>query len=223
MSQTQTGYPSEPTPQAGVPPTSPGRPPGSTPTDGRPMPRGGVPPTAGRTTESRVGGMSRGLVAAVVLALLFGLAGIGVGVASLVRGPTKVVGPTGATGATGPAGPRGATGATGAQGPRGLTGPAGPAGTIAATTVVSPTADVSGPNPGVGAVVVADTSCPGTDVLLGGGGRVSAPGVVGDRNVEIRASFPLNTKTWQVVGEVTGPLPSGGSMTLKPYVICGKP
>lgn len=165
-------------------------------------------------------GSSRWLVALTALALLFGLAGAGAGTYALVRGPEKVVGPTGPRG---PQGPRGPAGTTGVPGPKGATGPAGPAGTIKATTIVSPTADISGPDPGVGAVVVADTSCPSSEVLLGGGGRVSAPGLVGDRNVEIRASFPLNTRTWQVVGEVTGPLGAGNSMTLRPYVICGKP
>ncbi|MHB1584818.1 MAG: hypothetical protein ACYC0E_13820 [Acidimicrobiales bacterium] len=179
-----------------------------------PAPRGAA---GGATAVSRLG---RGLTALVVTALLLGLAGTGVGIAALVRGPAKVVGPTGPAGARGATGPRGPTGATG---PRGATGPAGPAGTIKATTVVSPTTDVSGPNPAVGAVVVADTSCPAKEILLGGGGRVSAPGVVADRNVEIRASFPLNSTTWQVVGEVTGALGAGRSMTLKPYVICGKP
>lgn len=184
-------------------------------------PPGAYPAPPGTTHGNpAVGRLGRGLTALVLIALLFGLAGIGVGVAALVRGPDKVVGPTGPAGPRGAAGPRGPTGATG---PKGATGPAGPAGTIKGTTIVSPTADISGPNPGVGAVVVADTSCPAREILLGGGGRVSAPGVVADRNVEIRASFPLNSTTWQVVGEVTGPLGAGRSMSLRPYVICGKP
>jgi hypothetical protein len=196
------------------------------PTTQLPTSSGRAAPTAGpgqpgtRSDEPGQGsprGPSRWLVALAALALLFGLAGAGAGTYALVRGPQKVVGPTGPPG---PQGPRGPAGATGAPGPKGATGPAG---TIKATTIVSPTADISGPDPGVGAVVVADTSCPSSEVLLGGGGRVSAPGIVGDRNVEIRASFPLNARTWQVVGEVTGPLGAGNSMTLRPYVICGKP
>lgn len=181
----------------------------------------GLPPAFGHhVDDARTARLGPGLVALVVLALLFGLAGLGVGVAALVRGPQEVVGPTGAPGGPGPRGP---TGAMGPTGPRGAAGPAGPAGTVKKTSIVSPTADLSGPNPAVGAVVVADTSCPTSEVLLGGGGRVSAPGVLADRNVEIRASFPLNSTTWQVVGEVTGPLGAGKSMSLRPYVICGRP
>lgn len=206
----QTDVHGHPTTQ--VPVTGPGVPRPGTP--GQPP---NLPPGTDPAPTARLG---RGLVALVVLALLFGLAGVGVGVAAIVRGPDKVVGPTGPQGAQGP---RGLTGATGPQGPRGATGPAGPAGTVKTTSIISPTADLSGPNPGVGAVVVADTSCPANEILLGGGGRVSAPGIQADRNVEIRASFPLNRTTWQVVGEVTGPLGAGKSMSLRPYVICGKP
>ena len=83
------------------------------------------------------------------------------------------------------------------------------------------TSSQSAPNPPAGTVVVTDTSCPSGQVLLSGGARVSAPGVVGDRNVELRASFPLNSTTWQAVGMVTGPLGNGNSMTVKPYVVCG--
>jgi len=46
---------------------------------------------AGPTT--RPGPMSPALIGAVVLSLLFGLAGVGIGVAALLSGPAKVVGP----------------------------------------------------------------------------------------------------------------------------------
>jgi hypothetical protein len=44
-----------------------------------------------------------------------------------------------------------------------------------------------------------------------------------DRNVELRSSFPFNTKVWETIGQVTGPLGAGDTMTLQPYVICGAP
>lgn len=88
-------------------------------------------------------------------------------------------------------------------------------------TAVSPTATVSAPNPPVGTVLVAQTTCPPGTVLLTGGAQVFAPGVLPDRNVELRSSAPLNATTWQTVGEVTGPLGAGNPMTLKPYVLCG--
>ena len=165
--------------------------------------------------------VSRPLMALALVTLLLALAGIGVGIAALVSGPSKVIGPRGPQGIAGPAGAQGKAGATGAQGKTGATGVRGPAGSVKSTRVVSATAVVSGPNPAVGAVLVARTSCPAGTVLLAGGGQVSAPGLIGDRHVEIRSSFPLNTTTWQVVAEVTGSLGAGNDMTLKPYVTCG--
>lgn len=166
-------------------------------------------------------GVNRPVMALVLVTLLFALAGIGVGITALVRGPATVVGPQGAQGVRGLAGAQGKTGPTGAQGKTGPTGARGPAGSIKTTQVVSATAAVSGPNPAVGAVLVARTSCSAGTVLLAGGGQVSAPGLIGDRHVEIRSSFPLNSTTWEVVAEVTGSLGAGNVMTLKPYVTCG--
>jgi hypothetical protein len=100
---------------------------------------------------------------------------------------------------------------------------AGPAGTIAKATVLRPTALVSAPDPAVGTVLVAQTTCPANTVLLSGGGQVSAPGPAADRNVELRGSFPLDSTTWQTVAIVSGPLGTGNSMTLRPYVLCGTP
>lgn len=144
-------------------------------------------------------------------------------------GPRGAVGPQGPAGHSGPVGPQGPAGHPGPIGPRGAVGPpghagpAGPAGTVVKATVIRPSQMTSAPNPAVGTVLVARTTCPTHTVLLSGGAQVSAPGVVGDRNVELRASFPLNSTTWQTVGEVTGPLGTGNSMTLHPYVLCGTP
>jgi hypothetical protein len=160
------------------------------------------------------------LVPLVVAALVLGLAGLGVGAYAVATTPTKTSGPPG------PVGPRGAAGAQGLQGPagvRGASGPAGPPGTVAATSLVASTALNSPPDPAVGTVLVAKSSCPAGKVLLSGGAQVSAPGVTADRNVKLRSSFPLSTNQWQTVAIVTGSLGPGGVMTMRPYVLCGSP
>jgi hypothetical protein len=78
------------------------------------------------------------------------------------------------------------------------------------------------PDPAVGTQVVATTSCPAGTVLMSGGAQVSAPGA-SDRNVALRSSFPLNSRTWRAVAVVTGPLGSGQMMSMKPFVLCGAP
>lgn len=179
------------------------------------VPRSPVPP----------GRPGRLLTAGIVAALVFGLAGTGLGVAALVAGPVKQgapgpTGPAGPAGAQGPAGPAGAVGPAGPAGPQGKTGAAG---TLTKARVVNETALVSGPDPAVGTVLVANSSCPTGEVLLSGGGQVTAPGVVADRNVAIRASFPLNSTTWQTVAIVTAPLGPNVAMTLRPFLMCGLP
>jgi hypothetical protein len=144
----------------------------------------------------------------VVIALLLALAGIGVGAFALARQPTKVSGPTG---------PQGVPGARGPQGRRGAIG------TLASSSIVRGTPQVSAPNPDPGTVVVATTSCPSGSVLLSGGAQVSAPGATADRNVVLRSSLPLNDTTWETVGLVTGSLGQGTSMTITPYAVCGVP
>ena len=156
----------------------------------------------------------------VVAALLVGGAGLGVGAYAVATTPAKTSGPQGRPGATG------ATGAQGPQGVKGDTGPAGPAGptgTVAATTILSATSVKSAPDPAVGTVLVAKTSCPSGKVLLNGGAQVTAPGVQADRNVTLRSSFPINSTKWQTVAIVTGPLGAGVVMTMTPYVVCGEP
>ena len=174
------------------------------------------------TREPSARDKERGWVVPVVIgALVVGLAGLGVGAYALATIPAKTSGPQGPQGPQGPAGPQGATGAQGAQGVAGTKGPAGPAGTIADTSIVAAAALKSPPNPAVGAVLVAKTTCPVGRVLLSGGAEVSAPGVQADRNVQLRSSFPLNKTEWQTVAIVTGPLGAGVSMTMKPFVMCG--
>ena len=156
----------------------------------------------------------------VIAALLVGGTGLGVGAYAVATTPAKTSGPQGRAGATG---------ATGAQGPQGVkgdtgpAGPAGPAGTIGATSILSATSLKSAPNPAVGTVLVAKTSCPFGKVLLNGGAQVTAPGVLADRNVTLRSSFPINSTKWQTVAIVTGPLGAGVVMTMTPYVVCGEP
>ena len=72
-------------------------------------------------------------------------------------------------------------------------------------------------------MLVAKTECPKGQILLNGGAVVSAPGLVPDRNVDLRVSMPLTTTIWQTVAIVTGPLGTGVSMSMKPYVVCGVP
>jgi hypothetical protein len=180
--------------------------------------------------------LGRGAAAGVLTAGFLGAAGLGVGLYSLLRGPTLVVGPRGAqglrgaTGPAGPVGPQGATGPRGAAGPRGATGPRGPAGpagpagppgTVLGSKVVRAPAVSSAPDPQVHTVIVARASCPAGSVLLFGGGQVSAPGPT-DRNVRLGTSIPINSHTWQVVGAVTAQLARGNKMTVSPFVVCGK-
>lgn len=156
------------------------------------------------------------MLAALVAALLLGAAGLGVGIWALVSAPSA-----------GPAGPRGAAGPQGVQGPQGAVGKAGPAGkagapgTITASIRIVPSPIVSAPDPPVGTVVEARTSCPAGEVLLSGGAEVSAPGAA-DRDVVLRSSYPVNATTWQSVGMVTAPLGAGNAMTLRPFVMCGQ-
>lgn len=164
----------------------------------------------------------RWVLPVVIASAILGLAGIGVGVAALnASGPGSngLVGPQGPTGTQGATGPQGVPGAAGA---RGLTGLTGPAGTVSSGELISATAIVSPPDPQVGSVLVAKTSCPVGKVLLSGGAQVSAPGAAADRNVYLRSSFPLSSTTWQTVAITSGPLGTGNSMTLKPFVLCGK-
>lgn len=159
---------------------------------------------------------SPALAALLVAAMVLGAAGLGVGTWALASAPTA--GPAGARGAVGPQGPQGAIGKTGPVGPAGKPGAPG---TITGSIRVEPSPIVSAPDPSVGTVVEAQTSCPAGEVLLSGGAEVSAPGQ-GDRNVVLRSSFPLNATTWQSVGMVIGPLGAGNAMTLRPFVMCGQ-
>ncbi len=163
------------------------------------------------------------VVAGIVVALLVGLAGLGVGAWSLAAQPAQgPAGPQGAVGPQGPAGPQGAVGPQGAPGPRGATGQPGPAGTILAAKRIAASVMTSVADPPVGTVLVARTSCPKGEVLLSGGAEVAAPGPA-DRNVILRSSYPLSSTTWLTVGMVMKPLGKGNAMTMRPFVMCGTP
>ena len=155
------------------------------------------------------------VVPLVVVALVVGLAGLGVGIYAVAKMPAKTSGPRG------PVGPAGATGEQGPQGVPGPVGAAGPAGTIASASVVEGTAMTSAPSPPVGTVLVAQTSCPAGKILMSGGAQVAAAGAVSDRDVVLRSSFPLTADTWETVALVSGPIATGVSMSMKPYVVCG--
>lgn len=164
----------------------------------------------------------RWIAPVVIAALVVGLAGLGVGAYAVATTPAKTSGPQGPAGQTGAVGPQGQQGVPGAKGATGAAGATGPAGALAATSIVASTALKSAPDPAVGTVLVAKTSCPAGKILLSGGAQVSAPGVLADRNVELRASFPFSTTQWQTVSIVTGSLGVGVVMTMKPYVVCGE-
>jgi hypothetical protein len=87
--------------------------------------------------------------------------------------------------------------------------------------VVEGTALTSAPNPPVGTVLVAQTGCPSGKILMSGGAQVAAAGVVSDRDVVLRSSFPVAADIWETVALVTGPIATGVSMSMKPYVVCG--
>ncbi len=159
----------------------------------------------------------RWVLPALIIALVLGLAGLGVGIYAVATTPAKTSGPPG------PAGPQGATGPQGPQGAKGDTGPVGPAGTIESTSIVASTAVTSAPDAGIGTVLVAETSCPVGKLLLSGGAEVTASSAQADRDVELRSSFPSSKTQWQTVAVVTRPLEAGVSMTMKPYVVCGEP
>lgn len=164
-------------------------------------------------------GASRQWVMPVVIAsLVVGLSGLGVGIYALATMPAKTSGPRGPAG---PVGPVGATGKQGQQGPAGATGLEGPAGTIASTTIVSALTQTSAPNPPVGTVLVAKTSCPVGRILVSGTAQVTANSVVADRNVQLRTSVPLSADVWETVAIVAAPLGPGISMSIKPYIVCG--
>lgn len=154
------------------------------------------------------------LITVAVLALVVAIASLGVALWALHSVPK--VGPTGPQGAVGPPGP------AGPQGPAGKEGATGHPGTVKATEVVSPTTLSSAPDPAVGTVLAATTSCPTGTVLLAGGADVSVAGVA-DQHVALKSSYPLNTDSWRTVSVVTKPLGTGQSMTMKPYVTCGVP
>jgi len=154
----------------------------------------------------------------VIISVFLGLVGIGVGVAALsASGP----GVNGGIGPPGPAGAQGAIGAQGIPGPAGPQGLQGPAGNISSSQVISTTAVVSQPDPPVGTTLVAKTTCPTGSLLMSGGARVAAPGAA-DSYVSLRSSFPLNSTTWETVAITSGSLGMGNSMTLQPFILCGK-
>lgn len=183
-----------------------------------PSPAGAAPEDAadtfgeghGERAVGRVGGLAR---AAIVVALLLGLAGVGLGVYA-VANPSR-----------GPVGPRGFTGLQGRRGIAGLpgipgkTGPAGPPGTVGAINVVAATTLTTSPGPPVGTELVASTQCPGDRILLGGGAEVTGSGS-GGAAVVLKASYPMDSTTWQTVAMVIGTMGPHQVMSMKPYVLC---
>jgi len=161
------------------------------------------------------------VVPVVVAAVVVGLAGLGVGIYAVATTPAKTSGPRGPVGPAGADGSQGPQGVTGTQGAVGAAGPAGPSGTLGSTAIAAGPTLTSAPNPPVGTVLVAKTSCPTGTILLSGSAQVTATGVVADRNVELRESLPIAPNVWQTVALVTASLGQGMAMSMKPYVVCG--
>jgi hypothetical protein len=178
------------------------------------------------STETAARPMPSWVVPVVIAGFVVGVAGLGVGIYAVATMPDKTSGPrgpAGTAGARGDQGPQGIAGVAGSAGPVGPAGPAGAPGTLASTSVVGGAVVTSPANPPVGTVLEAKTSCPTGSVLVSGSAQVSAPGVVADRNVQLRLSIPLTSNVWETVGIVTAPLGPGIAMSMKPYVMCGVP
>jgi hypothetical protein len=146
----------------------------------------------------------------VAVAVLLGVALLGVSSYSLATRPGR---------ASRPQNPQG-THAT--QTPQGSESSHGIVG-LAHTTVIRAAPMVSAPHPQVGTVLTAKTMCPAGSVLLSGGAKVTASGTGARRNVALSESLPLSDTTWQTMAIVTGPLGHAGRMTLTPFVICEVP
>ena len=133
---------------------------------------------------------------------------------------------TGPAGAQGAVGPRGAQGAQGVAGPTGPTGPAGATGPTGATPTIHGSRLVTGtlvttpPDPPVGTLLSSVAQCPAGAFLLSGGAIVSTTAGT-EAGVKLKSSSPSATSSWQALAQVTGKLPSGQSMTLQAFALCG--
>jgi hypothetical protein len=125
-------------------------------------------------------------------------------------GPTGGVGPQGLKGDKGDKGDTGAQGPAGAVGPAGPTGPAGPAGTVGGTFEIRTL--VSSFNSTSPKTVTVD--CPAGKRVLGGGGLTS----IGNGDVALYESRPVDSDTWQVSAAENTNLSSG--WTLTGYATC---
>ena len=124
----------------------------------------------------------------VIAALLVGGAGLGVGAVAVATTPAKTSGPQAARDRRDRR-PRTA----GRQGSRWPRRTRRPDWDDRRHPILSATSLKSAPDPAVGTVLVAKTSCPLGKILLNGGAQVTAPGVLADRNVTLRSSFPINS------------------------------
>jgi hypothetical protein len=141
-------------------------------------------------------------------------------------GETGAAGATGATGATGPQGPagpqgeqgeQGETGATGAQGPAGPTGPAGVNGVSGLEIVNTAVARNSSTNEDV--LVEATATCPGSKLVVGGGGKIDTSNTAIRSQVVMFRSFPSATNAWTASSVIISGF-SGQTVTVTAYAIC---
>jgi hypothetical protein len=169
----------------------------------------------------RNGVASRVLWAVTIGALVISLASIGIAGWALSKGPQ-----TGATGARGPVGPQGEQGPQGVPGPTGPVGPQGATGAAGATVKLGSSRLITGalvataPNPPTGTLLSDVAQCPANTFLLSGGAIVSTTAGT-ESGVKLQSSAPSPFSSWRVFAEVTGKVPSGQSMTLRAFALCG--
>ena len=117
-----------------------------------------------------------------------------------IQGPPGPAGPKGDKGDPGIQGPPGPPGPKGDQGDTGDPGPPGPSGLSGLVVVTSPPLVV-----GLFDFGHAEATCPAGKTLIGGGGRIGAPGGFASADAGyLEQSYPSGN-TWFVRGHNTGP------------------
>jgi hypothetical protein len=161
------------------------------------------------------------LWAITISAIVISLASAGVAGWALSRHPAPgAVGARGPVGPRGGQGPEGATGATGPAGPAGATGAPGGTPTIRGSRLVSGPLVTTVPGPAIGTLLSDVAQCPANTFLLSGGAIVSTTGG-SEAGVKLQSSKPSASSSWDALAEVTGKIPSGQSMTLRAFALCG--
>jgi len=168
--------------------------------------------------NGRLRGAPRLLWVITISALVISMASAGVAGWALSRHPQS--GAVGARGSVGPRGEQGPEGATGATGPTGATGATGVTPTIHGSRLVTGPLVTTAPSPPIGTLLSDLAQCPANTFLLSGGAIVSTTGG-SEAGVKLQSSKPSARSSWDALAEVTGKVPSGQSMTLRAFALCG--